>query len=102
VLFLSRISAGRGVGLVVALSRRLADLAGTARMRIIGDRTPWSDYRTLDEPNPDITCYEGPMRAERLVDARARGSADPAEPARVIRVDGRRGARTRHTGGGGR
>jgi glycosyltransferase involved in cell wall biosynthesis len=72
VLFVSRISARKGVDLVVALSRRLADLVVSARIHVTGDRTLGSDYRALiNGLNPNIASHEGPMAAERPVNAYA-------------------------------
>jgi glycosyltransferase involved in cell wall biosynthesis len=47
LLYVSRISARKGVEMVVELSRRLTDLAGSVRVEVVGDRTQWSDYRHL-------------------------------------------------------
>jgi glycosyltransferase involved in cell wall biosynthesis len=47
LLYVSRISARKGVELVVDLSRRLADLDGAVRIVVAGDRTLWSDYTHL-------------------------------------------------------
>jgi glycosyltransferase involved in cell wall biosynthesis len=47
ILFVSRISVRKGVELVVALSRRLVDLAGVVRIVVAGGPTQWSDYTHL-------------------------------------------------------
>jgi glycosyltransferase involved in cell wall biosynthesis len=60
LLFVSRISARKGVELVVELSRRLDDLAGKVRIEVVGDSTMWSDYRhLLTGLNPLTASYGG-------------------------------------------
>jgi glycosyltransferase involved in cell wall biosynthesis len=60
LLFISRISARKGLAEIVELSHRLADLAGTVRLLVVGGATLWSDYRAhLAELNPDIAEYGG-------------------------------------------
>jgi glycosyltransferase involved in cell wall biosynthesis len=67
LLFVSRMSARKGVELVVELSHRLADLAGSVRIRAIGAATTWSDYRPLlEDLNPDVATYEGRVLPEDL------------------------------------
>lgn len=67
VLFVSRISARKGVDLVVALSHRLADLADRVQIRIVGGPTTWSDYRPLlSDLEPRVACYEGPIAPQRI------------------------------------
>jgi glycosyltransferase involved in cell wall biosynthesis len=67
LLFVSRISARKGVEEVVELSHRLADLAGDVRLLVIGGPTQWSDYRAhLSRLNPDVAEYVGPVTTEEL------------------------------------
>ena len=67
LLFVSRISARKGVEDVVALSHRLADLSGSVRLLVIGGATQWSDYRVhLDALNPDVAEYLGGLPSEEL------------------------------------
>jgi glycosyltransferase involved in cell wall biosynthesis len=47
LLYVSRMSARKGVEMIVDLSHRLADLEGRVRIRAIGGCTSWSDYRPL-------------------------------------------------------
>jgi len=75
VLFISRISARKGVDLMIALSHRLGDLAGKLRMHIIGGETTWSDYRPLlDDLNPAVAQYDGTVPPQQI--ARLYRSAD--------------------------
>lgn len=67
ILFVSRISARKGVDLVVALSHRLADLAGRVRIRVVGGPTTWSDYRPLlDGLAPAVATYDGQLEPAAL------------------------------------
>ena len=69
VLFVSRISARKGVDLVIALSHRLDDLAGQIRIRVIGGPTTWSDYRPLlSDLNPAIASYDGSVDPQRIAE----------------------------------
>lgn len=62
LLFVSRMSARKGVELVVDLSHRIADLAGAVRIRAVGGPTSWSDYRRLlADLNPATAVDEGQM-----------------------------------------
>jgi glycosyltransferase involved in cell wall biosynthesis len=45
LLFVSRISARKGLEQIVELSHRLNDLAGSVRLLVVGGPTQWSDYR---------------------------------------------------------
>jgi glycosyltransferase involved in cell wall biosynthesis len=67
VLFVSRISARKGVEDVVELSHRLSDLAGSVRLLIVGGPTQWSDYRGhLRELDPTVAEYVGHVPSEAL------------------------------------
>jgi glycosyltransferase involved in cell wall biosynthesis len=67
LLFISRISARKGVQEVVDLSHRLSDLAGSVRLRVIGGPTMWSDYRAqLAGLQPDVGEYLGGVPSEEL------------------------------------
>jgi glycosyltransferase involved in cell wall biosynthesis len=62
-------SVRKGVEMVVGLSHRLSDLAGRVRIRVVGDRTVWSDYRCLlEDLNPHIAVYQGGVPPEGLPD----------------------------------
>jgi glycosyltransferase involved in cell wall biosynthesis len=65
VLFVSRMAVRKGVEMMVALSHRLADLAGRVRIELVGDGGVWSDYRPLlRELNPAVAHYLGSATAE--------------------------------------
>jgi glycosyltransferase involved in cell wall biosynthesis len=67
LLFISRISTRKGVEEIVALSHRLADLAGSVRLLVIGGPTPWSDYRShLTDLNPQVAEYLGDVPSDEL------------------------------------
>ena len=67
LLFISRISTRKGVEEIVALSHRLADLAGSVRLVVIGGPTQWSDYRAhLADLNPAVAEYLGGLPSEEL------------------------------------
>ena len=67
LLFISRISTRKGVAEVVELSHRLDDLAGSARLLVIGGCTQWSDYRAhLSDLNPSVAEYVGGLPTEDL------------------------------------
>jgi glycosyltransferase involved in cell wall biosynthesis len=60
IVFVSRMSVRKGVEMVVELSRRLDDLAGSVGLVIVGDMTQWSDYRPLlASLNPRVAEYRG-------------------------------------------
>jgi glycosyltransferase involved in cell wall biosynthesis len=61
-LFVSRISARKGVEMVVELSHRLSDLAGRVQIVAVGGATTWSDYRPLmDGLNPQTAQFHGAL-----------------------------------------
>jgi glycosyltransferase involved in cell wall biosynthesis len=67
LLFISRISARKGVEEIVELSHRLADLAGSVRLLVIGGATLWSDYSAhLAHLHPDVGEYLGGVPTEQL------------------------------------
>jgi glycosyltransferase involved in cell wall biosynthesis len=60
ILFVSRMSARKGVDMVVELSHRLDDLRGRVWVSAIGGATTWSDYRPLlADLNPRIASFDG-------------------------------------------
>jgi glycosyltransferase involved in cell wall biosynthesis len=60
ILFISRISARKGVEDVIALSHRLADLEGSVRLLVAGGPTLWSDYSAhLRDLHPGVGEYVG-------------------------------------------
>jgi glycosyltransferase involved in cell wall biosynthesis/GT2 family glycosyltransferase len=69
LLFASRMSVRKGVEMVVALSHRLADLAGEVRIEAVGGETLWSRYAPLlAELNRDIASYHGAVENQQLAD----------------------------------
>jgi glycosyltransferase involved in cell wall biosynthesis len=59
LLYVSRMSARKGVEMIVELSHRLADLEGRVRIRAVGGCTSWSDYRPLlEDLNPGTAVYD--------------------------------------------
>jgi glycosyltransferase involved in cell wall biosynthesis len=67
LLFISRISARKGVEEIVELSHRLSDLAGSLRLLVIGGATLWSDYTAhLADLNPQVAEYIGGVPTEEL------------------------------------
>jgi glycosyltransferase involved in cell wall biosynthesis/GT2 family glycosyltransferase len=67
LLFVSRISARKGLQEIVELSHRLADLAGSVRMLVVGSVTQWSDYSAhLKDLNPDVAEHLGFVSTEEL------------------------------------
>ena len=67
LVFVSRIAVRKGVDLVVALSHRLDDLAGEVRIRIVGGKGMFSDYRPLlKNLNPRVARYEGALSPGQL------------------------------------
>lgn len=67
LLFISRISARKGVDLVIALSHRLDDLADRARIHVIGGPTTWSDYRPLlADLNPAVAQFDGAVAPQAI------------------------------------
>jgi glycosyltransferase involved in cell wall biosynthesis len=75
ILFVSRMSARKGVDMVVALSQCLHDLRGRVWIHAIGGATTWSDYRPLlADLNPAVASFDGEVPPEEL--ARLYRSAD--------------------------
>jgi glycosyltransferase involved in cell wall biosynthesis len=69
VLFVGRISVRKGVDVLVELSRRLADLAGSITLEVVGHWTQWSDYsRLLEDLDPRIASYRGYVPADEMPD----------------------------------
>jgi glycosyltransferase involved in cell wall biosynthesis len=67
LLFISRISARKGVEDIVALSHRLADLAGSVRLLVVGGVTLWSDYSAhLADLHPGVAEYAGSVSSEEM------------------------------------
>jgi glycosyltransferase involved in cell wall biosynthesis len=67
LLFISRISARKGVEDVIALSHRLADLAGSVRLLVVGGVTLWSDYSAhLADLHPGVAEYAGSVSSEEM------------------------------------
>jgi glycosyltransferase involved in cell wall biosynthesis len=67
LLFIARVSSRKGVPEVIALSHRLADLAGSVRLLVVGGATQWSDYRAhLADLNPEVAEYVGGIAYEQL------------------------------------
>jgi glycosyltransferase involved in cell wall biosynthesis len=70
LLFVSRLSVRKGVEMIVALSHRLADLAGRVTVDVIGDHSLWSDYRgLLAGLDSSIALYRGPLAGSDLPSA---------------------------------
>jgi glycosyltransferase involved in cell wall biosynthesis len=66
-LFVSRISARKGVEMVVELSHRLSDLAGSVQIVAVGGATTWSDYRPLmEDMNPETASFKGALPPAQL------------------------------------
>jgi glycosyltransferase involved in cell wall biosynthesis len=67
LLFISRISARKGVAEIVELSHRLVDLSGSVRLLVIGGPTLWSDYSAhLADLNPEVAEYVGSVNSDEL------------------------------------
>jgi glycosyltransferase involved in cell wall biosynthesis len=67
LLYVSRISARKGLDQVAALSHRLQDLEGRLRIRVFGGPTLWSNYMPLlADLNPAIAAFEGQVPAAEL------------------------------------
>jgi glycosyltransferase involved in cell wall biosynthesis len=65
--FVSRMSARKGLDMIVELSHRLADLEGEVIMDLVGADTLWSDYRPLlADINPRIARYHGALGRHEL------------------------------------
>jgi glycosyltransferase involved in cell wall biosynthesis len=70
LLFVTAMSARKGVEMVVELSHRVADLAGQVRIEAIGGYRQWSDYRPLlDGLNDAIGVYRGQLSGAALAQA---------------------------------
>jgi glycosyltransferase involved in cell wall biosynthesis len=60
LLFISRISARKGVDDIVSLSHRLSDLSGSVRLLVVGGTSLWSDYSAqLADLNSGVAEYLG-------------------------------------------
>lgn len=69
LLFISRMSVRKGVEQIVALSHRLADLAGRVQIDCIGGASLFSNYSALlEELHPDVAAYRGQIAAHDLPD----------------------------------
>lgn len=67
LLYVSRISTRKGLGEIVELSHRLADLAGSVRLLVVGGVTQWSNYSAhLADLHPGVAEYVGPVEPEAL------------------------------------
>jgi glycosyltransferase involved in cell wall biosynthesis len=67
LLFISRISARKGVAEIIELSHRLSDLSGSVRLLVVGSSTLWSDYRAhLADLNPAVAEYRGGVPTEEI------------------------------------
>jgi glycosyltransferase involved in cell wall biosynthesis len=92
ILFISRISVRKGVAEVVELSHRLADLAGSVRLLVIGGVTQWSDYsKHLAGLNPAVATYLGGLPSDELP-AVMRSAAmllvpSPYEPGSIVTAE---------------
>jgi glycosyltransferase involved in cell wall biosynthesis len=76
LLYVSRMSARKGVEMVVDLSHRLTDLEGRVRIRAVGGCTTWSDYRPLlSDLNPATATYDGRLSPQELSLLYRRGAA---------------------------
>ncbi|RUS45263.1 glycosyltransferase family 4 protein [Cohnella sp. AR92] len=66
-LFVSRISVRKGTEMMVELSRRLSDLAGQAKIILVGNHSLWSDYRGLLKGlNPEVATYISEISGKQL------------------------------------
>jgi glycosyltransferase involved in cell wall biosynthesis len=76
LLFVSRLALRKGLELIVELSHRLDDLAGSVVIEIVGDRSLWSDYRPLLAGlNKRVGVYRGPIEPRALPDVYRQGDA---------------------------
>jgi glycosyltransferase involved in cell wall biosynthesis len=67
LLFISRISARKGVEDIVTLSHRLSDLEGSVRLLVIGDISLWSDYTAhLKDLNAKVAEYVGSVASAQM------------------------------------
>jgi glycosyltransferase involved in cell wall biosynthesis len=68
LLFVGRISVRKGVEQIVELSKRLDDLADRVAIKVVGERTQWSDYRAhLKELNPRTAEWLGGLDHEKTM-----------------------------------
>lgn len=75
ILFVSRMAVRKGVDMLVALSHRIADLAGQVQIEAVGSEAMWSDYRPLLRGlNPAIGRHRTHIPPAEL--ARLYGEAD--------------------------
>ena len=69
IAFVSRMSARKGLELLIDLSHRLADLEGSIIIELVGGETLWSDYRPLLAGlNSGVAQYRGPMGRAEVVE----------------------------------
>jgi len=67
LLFISRISARKGVEDIVALSHRLSDLSGSVRLLVVGGTSLWSDYSAqLADLNSRVAEYLGSVSSNEM------------------------------------
>jgi glycosyltransferase involved in cell wall biosynthesis len=67
LLYVSRLAVRKGLELVVELTHRLSDLAGSVRITIVGARSMFSDYTPLlARMNPAVGFYAGSLPADEL------------------------------------
>ena len=59
LLFVSRLSARKGMDMIVGLSRRLSELEGQVRIEVYGGATMWSDYRKMAASLDSRIAYYG-------------------------------------------
>jgi glycosyltransferase involved in cell wall biosynthesis len=67
LLFISRMSARKGLEEIIELSHRLADLSGSVRLLLVGGPTLWSDYTGhLQDLNRNVAEYLGGVPSEEM------------------------------------
>jgi glycosyltransferase involved in cell wall biosynthesis len=67
LLFASRLSSRKGLELVVGLSHRLVDLQDRVDMKVVGDRTMWSDYSAhIKSLHPSVAHYGGSVGSSQM------------------------------------
>jgi glycosyltransferase involved in cell wall biosynthesis len=72
LLFVARIAVRKGVEMIVELTRRLRDLRGQVRVRVVGGGGDWSDYRPLlADLDPAVGEYLGELDADGVAAALA-------------------------------
>lgn len=68
IAMVGRISVRKGVELVVELSHRIADLAGSVHLTVFGNHSQWSDYRALlKDLSPEVASYGGRISRANLL-----------------------------------